>query len=253
MKKTNKINMQEILKTIVGSQAHGTALPESDTDYRGVFIVDAMDFISPFRNIKTNSWIEGKEDNTSYELSHFCQLCAHGNPSALELLSAPVVGATKEGRDLRAMLPKFLSKKKCFDAFRGYSRNQEKKFRDNALDRRWKYAEAHLRTMYQLLHLLKTGELKIGWSGGTLDELCAVKRGMKTEAECMARIIAMEKLCDDAYAECTALPESPDTEAIEKFLFDIYLGNKCQILPEPEASGSGEKNTSSVISGTEKV
>lgn len=213
--------MKQILKTIVGSRAHGTALPESDYDYRGVFIVSARDFVSPFRNVKNNSWIEGEEDNTSYELSHYVKLCAHGNPSALELLVAPVVDITPEGERLRSMLPKFLCKKRVFDAFLGYSRSQEKKFRDNHLNRRWKYAEAHTRTLYQLLHLLRTGELKIGWDGGVLEELCAVKRGRRTQSDIMSRVLQLEELCHQEY-ETSTLPEEADIDAIEEFLFDIY-------------------------------
>lgn len=214
--------MKQILKTIVGSRAHGTFLPDSDYDYRGVFMVPLEDFISPFRNVKTNSWIEGLEDNTSYELSHFTKLCTSGNPSALELLAAPVVDATPEGEALRAMLPNFLSKKSVYDAFIGYSRNQEKKFRDNHLDRRWKYAEAHIRTLYQLLHLLKSGELKIGWEGGTLDELKSIKRGGWSQSNIYGRIFELEQLCEAAFAT-TVLPEKVDVEKIEEFLFGLYL------------------------------
>lgn len=216
---------RDILKTVVGSRAHGTALPESDYDYRGVFVAEPMDFISPFRNVKNNSWIEGDVDNTAYELAHFSKLCAHGNPSALELLVAPVVDSTAEGTTLRALLPKFLSKR-CIAAFLGYSRSQEKKCRENHLNRKWKYAEAHTRTLYQLRHLLKNKELKIGWEGGILDELCAVKRGLKTDTEVFGRIFQLEQEIKELEVAPSWLPEEPDTPAIEQFLSDVYLPQK---------------------------
>jgi hypothetical protein len=237
----------EILKTLVGSRAHGTNLPESDYDFRGVFVAEPLEFFSPFRDVKTTQWIEGDEDNTSYELTHFCKLCASGNPSGLELLVAPIIYASDEGMALRDLLPAFISKK-CIPAFIGYSRNQEKKFRDNALGRRWKYAEAHTRTLYQLRHLLKTGELKIGWDGGILEELCHVKRGLRTQEEVMGRIFDLEKECEElAATNPAAIPDLPDIKKIEEFIVSIYLPQDavqiCKTAGSGEVGGEEGKGT----------
>ena len=56
--------MKTVLSVIVGSRLHGTATPESDYDYRGVFMNDIEDILSPFRSPKENSWIEGEADET---------------------------------------------------------------------------------------------------------------------------------------------------------------------------------------------
>jgi len=213
--------MKTILSVIVGSRLHGTANEKSDYDYRGVFIVPLEDIISPFRNPLENSWIEGETDNTSYELRHFCKMCTQGNPSSLEVLVGIPKEITPEGKMLKELLPKFLSKKRCFDAFMGYSRNQEKKFRDNYQGRKWKYATAHTRTLYQLLHLLKTGELVGTYQDGVVAELKAIKEGVRTESEIFSRIFQLEEQCRNAY-ESAPLPEQPDIAAIEEFLIKCY-------------------------------
>lgn len=213
--------MRTILSTIVGSRLHGTATPDSDYDYRGVFMNTIEDIISPFRSPKEASWVEGEMDNTSYELRHFCKMCTQGNPSCLEVLVGIPKEITPEGEELRALLPKFISKQRCFDAFMGYGRNQEKKFRDDKEGRKWKYATAQTRTMYQLLHLLKTGELIGTYTGGVTEELRMIKEGRKLESEIMGRIFQLEGYCKEALVNCT-LPEVPDIDAIEKFIFSCY-------------------------------
>jgi hypothetical protein len=197
--------MKIILSTIVGSRLHGTATPESDHDYRGVFVVP---------------------------LGKFCKMAAQGNPSCLEVLVGLPHTTTPMGEGLKALLPAFLSKKRCLDAFMGYSRNQEKKFRDGgsvlessgSVDRKWKYACAHVRTLYQLLHLLRTGELVGTYPEGTAAELRMIKTGRCSESHVMSRVFELEGLCRDAF-DASPLPDAPDLEAIEAFVLKCYTAD----------------------------
>jgi len=213
--------MKTILSSIVGSRLHGTFNEESDYDYRGVFLAPIEDILSPFRTVKETSWIEGKNDDTNYELRHFCKMCTQGNPSSLEVLVGIVKEETEEGKVLRSLLPKFLSKQRCFDSFMGYARNKEKKFRENLQGRKWKYATAQTRTLYQLLHLLKTGELSGTYPEGVTEELRFIKDGRRTETDIFSRIFQLEALCREEFERCS-LPEKPDTDAIENFIFSCY-------------------------------
>jgi len=210
-----------ILSVVVGSRLHGTFDENSDYDYRGVFIVPLEEVLSPFRSPKETSWVEGQTDDTSYELRHFCKMCTQGNPSSLEVLVGIPKLMTAKGEELRSLLPKFISKQRCFDAFVGYSRNQEKKFRDNFQGRKYKYATAHIRTLYQLLHLLEKGELVGTYSGGVVSELKQIKNGVNRDQDIFARVFELEALCREALPKST-LPESPDIEAIEKFIISCY-------------------------------
>src|SRR3954447_11469464 len=80
----------EILKVIVGSQAHGLATERSDYDYRGVFVVPTSELLKIGGDaVKHTSWIEGKEDDTSWEISKFLFMATKCNPTVLETFLAP--------------------------------------------------------------------------------------------------------------------------------------------------------------------
>lgn len=149
----------------VGSQAHGLATPDSDTDYRGVFIVPTVDILKLGGTAKTTSWIEGKDDDTSYELAHFLHLAAHSNPNVLDVFMAPVhevfPGFEEDTERLLALFPALWSSKGVRDAFIGYSHNQRKKLLDKKDARPHKYAAAYLRVLYNAKELLETGRYTI--------------------------------------------------------------------------------------------
>lgn len=169
---------QIIMQVLVGSQAHGLAGPESDFDYRGVYVLPTQEILSLGYTYKGTHWVEGeKEDQTAYEIGHFLNLASKANPTILEMFVAPIhqsyydvhekidgvgnivrIAWTKE---LRELFPYVYNPKNAFDAFVGYGMNQRKKMLDNHLDRWHKYATAYLRTVYNLCDLLSTGKFSL--------------------------------------------------------------------------------------------
>ena len=126
-----------ILKVIVGSRAHGLAGPESDVDFRGVFLHPTAHILSIGAKPKQTDWVEGvplpegvedtargKVDDTAWELGHFLSLAAHCNPTILEVFAAPVENATEDGERLRSLLPLVWNPKAVRDAFIGYVGNR---------------------------------------------------------------------------------------------------------------------------------
>jgi len=155
-----------ILKVIVGSQAHGLATPKSDFDYRGVFVVPTKEILSLGGSTKQTSWIEGTDDDTSWEIGHFLHLATHCNPTILETFLAPLepewanAGGLENvtlGIELRKLFPHIWNSTGVMNAFIGYGLNQRKKFFDDKDKRASKYAVAYLRTLYQAWELLSTG------------------------------------------------------------------------------------------------
>lgn len=151
----------DILKTIVGSKAHGLAKPDSDTDYRGVHLLPTSEILSLGFNYKGSSWIEGDIDQTSYELGHFLMLALKNNPSILEVFKAPIVSGNADGEALRHLFKYVYDPKQAFNAFTGYSINQRKKMLDDREHRRNKFATAYIRTLYNLNDLLETGTFSL--------------------------------------------------------------------------------------------
>lgn len=150
-----------ILKTLVGSKAHGLDTPTSDVDLRGVFIHPTKDFFMVGRDkLVETVWIEGDQDDTAYELNHFLNLAVHSNPTVLEVFKGPVVEQTVYGSMLRDLFPHVWSTEGVYNAFRGYGRNQMNKMKPNDL-KMGKFGVAWVRTLINAISLLKTGDFEM--------------------------------------------------------------------------------------------
>src|SRR3990167_7324772 len=107
--------MKMILRVLVGSRAHGLAGPDSDYDYRGVFVRPTSELLSIGAKPYLTQWTEAdkakgeKLDDTAWEVGHFLQLATHCNPTILEVLAAPRVDEGSDwsswGTDLRGLFP----------------------------------------------------------------------------------------------------------------------------------------------------
>lgn len=108
-----------LFKCIVGSQAYGTAVPESDVDYKGVYIQEYDDLLS----FKYNEQVEIGKDECYYEVRRFLQLAQSANPTILEMLWMPddcIVSSSPEFVLVQGVRERFLTKK-CRDSFGGYA------------------------------------------------------------------------------------------------------------------------------------
>lgn len=120
--------MKTIAKVVVGSRLHKTANEQSDWDYRGIYMDDLKDALSPFQTHKTTSWIEGDEDNTAYELREFCKLATKGNATILEVFfSDLVIKTTDIHKKMQENWKKFMDTQAFIQASRGYMQNQYRK------------------------------------------------------------------------------------------------------------------------------
>ena len=88
----------EILRGVVGSTAHGTAIEgQDDRDEMGVFIEPPENVcgLTPCDHYIQRDQPDGVRsqpgdlDLTMYSLRKFCRLAAHGNPSVILLLWLP--------------------------------------------------------------------------------------------------------------------------------------------------------------------
>jgi predicted nucleotidyltransferase len=119
-----------LVKHLAGSHAYGTALPTSDTDYRGIFCADPVNILTPWYTVKevedTN-----EEDTKYYELSHFMKLCVDCNPNIVETLwvdESDVITSSLAYEFLREHRSEFLSSKIAFTTS-GYALAQLKRIK----------------------------------------------------------------------------------------------------------------------------
>ena len=76
--------MNKIYECIVGSQAYGTNLPNSDTDIKGVYCQSKDDILG----LKYVEQLNPDKDTSYYEVRRFVDLCGAANPNILEILFA---------------------------------------------------------------------------------------------------------------------------------------------------------------------
>jgi len=192
--------MIDILKVLVGSHAHGLAGPNSDRDYRGVFVVPTNEILKIGGHTNETRWIEGNEDDTAWEIGKFLMMATKCNPTVLEVFVAPRTDIPKDekgdasiyyedniftlGEDLRNLFPYVWNSNDVKNAFIGYGVNQRKKFFDNKDKRAPKYATAYLRVLYEAWQLLSTGKFDLDITGSPIYEQCKrFKAGDYTHGE----------------------------------------------------------------------
>jgi hypothetical protein len=221
----------QILKVVVGSQAHGLATPESDYDYRGVFVVPTENFFmlgAP--NPQNTSWVEGKEDDTAWEVGHFLNMATHCNPTILETFLAPDIPVKIQhaiwGLKLRELFPHVWNSKDVMNAFIGYGLNQRKKFFDDKDARAAKYAVAYLRTLYQAWELLSTGAFTIRIADTEIGDMLKRWKAMPSveilqnySGEVIENCLRWEKKVREAYEKNP--DKQTNLEPVNEFLLDI--------------------------------
>jgi len=150
-----------ILRVLVGSQAHGLAAPESDADYRSVFVIPTETLFRLDYKPPASRWSKGDGDETAWEIGAFLSLAVQCHPLVLETFLAPVVAADEWGTALRALFPAVWEPRRAFEAFTGYAVNQRTKCLEKKAGRPKKYAASCIRVLYNLCELLDTGTFTV--------------------------------------------------------------------------------------------
>jgi len=128
------VESHTILKVIHGSNAYGTAMPDSDIDYKGVCcvpIAHQLGFLHHFEQYETYVNKGADYDCAIYGLKKFFQLAIDCNPNIIEVLWGDkwnIVTCTPEGEELLASKELFLSTK-ARHTFAGYAHAQLKRIR----------------------------------------------------------------------------------------------------------------------------
>jgi hypothetical protein len=115
-----------LLKCISGSRAYNLALPTSDTDIKGIFVLPRQSLYgltyTPQVSNETN-------DEVYYEIGRFFDLLTKNNPNILELLSTPENSILYRHPLMGLVTPADFLSKLCLDTFAGYAKTQIKKAR----------------------------------------------------------------------------------------------------------------------------
>lgn len=141
----------QIVKHYAGSHAYGTSTPESDVDFRGIFLAEKKFIITPFFNVReVNDTTE--EDTKFFELNHFMELCVDANPNILETLwvdEQDIVMKNEMYDHLRSYRSELLSTKIAY-TYTGYAHNQATRMKNHhGWMAKEQVAERRLREIYE--------------------------------------------------------------------------------------------------------
>jgi hypothetical protein len=130
--------MDTIVKLKFGSHLYGTSTPESDTDFKGIFMPDVRDIILGKAPKSVNNQMHKAEgvkntkedvDVEMYSLHYFIKLALAGETVALDMLHAPqdmLVGTSPIWEELQKYRHLFYTKN--LKSFVGYAMGQAAKY-----------------------------------------------------------------------------------------------------------------------------
>jgi uncharacterized protein len=113
-----------VLKCISGSRAYNLALPHSDTDIKGIFVLPQKEL---YGLTYTEQVSDDSNDEVYFEIGRFIELLAKNNPNILELLSTPDKSVLYRHPLMELIRPEDFLSKLCLQTFAGYAKTQLKK------------------------------------------------------------------------------------------------------------------------------
>lgn len=113
-----------LFRGISGSQAYGLALPHSDTDIKGIFILPKHEFYGLQYTDQLNN---ETNDLVYYEVRKFVELLVKNNPNILELLSTPADCVLYRHPVMDLIKPESFLSRLCNQTFAGYASTQIRK------------------------------------------------------------------------------------------------------------------------------
>jgi hypothetical protein len=168
---------EPLLIVIRGSQAYGTNLPTSDTDYSGIYIQSIEDILGFGYKEQIN---DDKNDTVFYEIKRFLELLSSNNPTVLELLNTPEDCILFKHPLMDKILQhsdRFITKS-CGKSFGGYAIQQIKKARGQDKKQNWEKDKVTRKDVLDFCYVL-LDEQTIPWkvwnsSRGFEEKFCGV-------------------------------------------------------------------------------
>lgn len=221
-----------IFKYLAGSFSYGTNTPDSDIDYRGIFMPDIKDYLTV---TAMQEEIEGPgEDEKYYSLRKFLSLYVRCNPNIVEFLwcdESNIVLSTPEYELLREHREQLLCRN-VLDSFMGYATSRVKKLETELHQPTSVRAASKEKFGYDtkdamhLVRLMRMGVEILEGKGVIVrrhdaDELQAIRNGEWALSKVLNHAEEMKRRFAELELE-TTLPEKQQFELANKLMGMLY-------------------------------
>ena len=193
-----------IYQVLAGSHAYGLAGPDSDADWRGVYLLPSEKYLGlhlpGVSRMSTPEAVSLEPDQTYHELRHYCTMLLRGNPNPIEWLwlderfvakSSPVM------EKLRAMREHFFSAQ-MLRAYQGWAKAERL-----SLHEKWdnKAASHLLRILMDFRVALTERRLQVTFEGAQRQMLMAAKYGHTDAPQLLSTALRLEEECQELAAK----------------------------------------------------
>jgi uncharacterized protein len=206
-----------IYQTLAGSRLYGYHRPDSDWDYRGVFLAPANQLIGLTPLIEATDTNDNGYDIVDYELRKFCKLAMAGNPNILEILFSKMpTEETPEWDTIRQNRHMFLSSQ-LRKPYSGFLLSEIKK-----LDKDYspKGAANAYRLAAQGIEILANGDFNPTLNTARQRMMRDIREGRVDKYFVMAEIGRLDAILQTID---TTLPDEPKRDIIESMVMNIYM------------------------------
>ena len=216
------------LVVLGGSRAFGTAFPDCDYDYYGVFTRPLSDILSIRAGTGRDSYQHQTEeqDFTFHELGKFLKLALKGNPTILDTLYSPYVTyADGIGRWLHEHRYRLLSKR-VLRSYVGYAGNQLDRY-DRGVrlhsatgKATAKYLSHAIRLLWGGLHLAQYGDFTVRLPKAVIEQIQLIRLQQPTSV-----IGQMQDMLDKLKQAIptAAIRDAPDEKYFDDFLYRVRM------------------------------
>lgn len=227
---------RQVFMCKAGSSAYGTSTPESDIDFRGVFLAEHKHLLGLS---KVEAYTEEQPiDLQCYEFRHFISLCLKGSPLQLEMLFYPKEAITHDShpawQKLLAIRETFLGKH-LKSTLGGFAQGDIKRIAGGSLAKcgakgkvlveKYGYNTKHASNAFRLLKmaeiLFTTGKLVVRHDEAVRNEILAIKKGKYQKEEFLKWIEEEDKRIFLLAEGCT-LPARPNFDLAEQVAIEVY-------------------------------
>ncbi len=225
--------------TMAGSHVYNMNTPESDIDFRGVYVGSVEKYIGLNFDQKNFASVSDEKDSQIFELRNFLNLALKANPNALELLFVKYYERIIENDNFVPLFENadrwFLSKR-LKNTYLGYATSQYNKItgvttgklgeaRKHLVEKYGydiKYASHAMRLLMTLKAYLVNGTFKTSPPDYAFPYLMNLKSGKFSVDEFMiqyANTLTETEFAFDRYGH--RIPDEPNVDAVEEFLIQI--------------------------------